>query len=180
MKHYIKRLLISTAIIFLFSNNIFSLGAGIQFGGIPGLLINQEEISLENISVNITGTFRMERLPLTLGSGLEFGKINSDSGYGMSIFADYRALDLQLKNTWSFYSGFGTSLKFLTNDFDKWTLAAGARFFAATSWLFYDGYLELYLQQNLVPTYLKVLGNSEKEADFILCLPLEAGIRFHF
>ena len=78
MKHNIKKLLISTAIIFLFSNNIFSLGAGIQFGGIPGLLINQDDISLENMTANITGTLRMERVPLTIGSGLEFGKIYSD------------------------------------------------------------------------------------------------------
>ena len=37
----------------------------------------------------------------------ESGKLFSDFNYGFSVFADYWAVDLQIKNTWSFYSGFG-------------------------------------------------------------------------
>ena len=180
MKRTIKIAGIALLLLFCFTTKIFALGAGAQIGCIPGLLINQDDISLENMTANITGSFKMERVPLTLGSGIEFGKIYSDFGYGFSLFADYRTLDLQLKNTWSFYSGFGASVKFLTDYFTNWVFATGARFFAGTSWLFYDGYLELYLQQNLVPTYVKNLKQSEQEPDFMLCLPLEAGIRFHF
>ena len=180
MKANKKIILTVFTLLFSFNTNFFALGAGAQIGCIPGLLINQDDISLENMTANITGSFKMERVPLTLGSGIEFGKIYSDFGYGFSLFADYRTLDLQLKNTWSFYSGFGASVKFLTDDFTNWVFATGARFFAGTSWLFYDGYLELYLQQNLVPTYVKNLKQSEQEPDFMLCLPLEAGIRFHF
>lgn len=172
MKRIIKILSIALFILLCFSTKIFALGAGAQIGGIPGLLINQDDISLENITANITGTFKMERVPLIIGSGLEFGKIYSDSEYGFSLFADYRTIDVQLINTWSFYSGFGASLKFLTRDFSDWSIAAGARFFAGMNWLFYDGFLELYVQQNVVPTYLN--------NDFILCLPLETGVRMHF
>ena len=180
MKRTIKIAGIALLLLFCFTTKIFALGAGAQIGCIPGLLINQDDISLENMTANITGTFKMERVPLTIGSGLEFGKIYSDSGYGFSLFADYRTIDVQLINTWNFFSGFGASIKFLTSDFSDWNIAAGARFFAGMNWLFYDGYMEIYLQQNLVPTYIKNLSQSETEPDFMLCLPFEAGIRLHF
>lgn len=172
MKHTIKLALAAFTLLFCFTTKIFALGAGAQIGGVPGLLINQDDISLENMTANVTGTLRMERVPLTIGSGLEFGKIYSDSGFGFSLFADYRTIDVQLINTWSFYSGFGATVKFLTNDFADWSIATGARFFAGMNWLFYDGYLEFYVQQNVVPTYLN--------SDFILNLPLETGVRMHF
>ena len=84
-----------------------------------------------------------------------------------SAFADYRTIDIQLVNTWSLYSGFGASAKFLTDDFKDWSLAAGARFFAGVNTLFYDGYLELYAQQNFVPTYLKSLDQADRPAAFM-------------
>ena len=180
MTRHIKQSLAASFIFFLLSFPLPALGAGIQLGGIPGLFINQDQVKIENITANLSGSFKMERLPVTLGSGVEFGKLFSDFNYGFSLFADYRAIDLQIQNTWSFYSGFGASIKVLTSDFSEWSLAAGSRFFAGCNWLFYDGYLELYLQQNIVPTYLKDLNSSETEAGFILCLPLEAGIRMHF
>ena len=172
MKHTIKLALAAFTLLFCFTTKIFALGAGAQIGGVPGLLINQDDISLENMTANVTGTLRMERVPLTIGSGLEFGKIYSDSGFGFSLFADYRTIDVQLMNTWSFYSGFGATVKFLTNDFADWSIATGARFFAGMNCFFYDGYLEFYVQQNVVPTYLN--------SDFILSLPLETGVRMHF
>ncbi len=172
MRAHKKIALAAAGLLFLFTGKIFALGAGAQIGFVPGLLINQDDISLENTTANVTGTFKLERIPLTVGSGIELGKIYSDTGYVFSLYADYRTIDVQLKNTWSFYSGFGASLKFLTADFDSWKLAAGARFFAGCNWLFYDGYLELYVQQNLVPTYF--------DKDFMLCLPLETGLRMHF
>ena len=172
MKRNIKILLTALIFVFSFSTKAFALGAGIQIGVVPGILINQDDVKLENITGNVTGTFRMERLPLTVGSGLEFGKVFSDFDYGFSLFADYRAIDFQLINTWNFYSGFGAVAKLLTSDFSDWNVAAGVRFFAGMNWLFYDGYLELYAQQNVVPTYFK--------NDFILCLPFEAGVRTHF
>ena len=168
----ITKLVLLASFLFCFTSKAFALGCGFQFGGIPGLLINQDEVKLENITVNLTGTFKMERVPLTVGSGLEYGKIFSEYNYGFSLFADYRAVDFQLKNTWNLYSGFGATVKLLTSDSDTWNLSAGARFFAGMNWLFYDGFLEYYVQQNVVPTYY--------EKDFILCLPFETGLRMHF
>ena len=66
MKHQIKNSLAAAFFFLCLTTRINALGAGAQIGGIPGLLINQNEIKLENISINLTGTFRMERFPLTV------------------------------------------------------------------------------------------------------------------
>ena len=180
MKHILKVFFTISVLLLFIPGKAFSLGAGIQIGAVPGLLINQDNVQFENLTGNITGTFKMERLPVTAGTGIELGKVFSDFNFGFSAFADYRAIDLQLINIWSLYSGFGASAKLLTDDFEDWKLAAGARFFAGMNWLFYDGYIELYAQQNIVPTYLKDLKQTDTSAAFMLCLPFEAGLRMHF
>ena len=114
----------------------------------------------------------MERIPLTVGSGIEIGNFFSEFDYGISLFSDFRAIDFQLVNTFNIYSGIGASVKFLTTDFSNWFISAGARLFAGINWFLYDGYLEFYAQQNVVPTYIK---NT-----FIMCLPFETGMRMHF
>ena len=143
-------------------------------------MINEEGVKLERLSGRLTGTIRFSRLPLAIGFGLETGKNASDFSYGFSGFADYYAIDYQIKNTWNLYSGFGAEGSLLTTNFDKWTLTAGARFFVGMNWLFYDNYLEIYCQQNLVPSYIKNLNDTASKGGFLLGLPFEAGIRMHF
>ena len=180
MNKYKKITLISLLFLFCFSSKLFAIGAGVQISGNPGLLINEEGVNLERFSGRLTGTIRFSRLPVAIGFGLETGKNSSDFSYGFSGFADYYALDYQIKNTWNFYSGFGAEGSLLTSNFDKWTVTAGARFFAGMNWLFYDNYLELYCQQNIVPAYIKNLSNPASKGGFLLGLPFEAGIRMHF
>ena len=180
MKHIFKTTLITVSILFLFTSRIFATGAGIQAGLIPGLFINETSSSVKNLTGNITGTIRMSKFPVVAGAGFEGGKLFSDFNYGFSVFADYWAVDLQIQNTWSFYSGFGFSGKLLTSDFKKWNFVAGARFFAGTNYTFYDNFLELYAQQNIVPTYIKSLTSSGNDGMFMFCFPFEAGLRMHF
>ena len=172
MKRHFKLFLITSVLLFCLSTKAYSFGAGVQVSGIPEILVNQKYLNYDKLTVNITGTFKMERLPLTVGSGVEIGNFFSDFDYGFSLFADFRAIDFQLVNTCSVYSGIGATVKLLTSDFTSWFNAAGARLFVGMSWLFYDGYLEFYAQQNAVPTYMK---NT-----FMLCLPFETGMRMHF
>ena len=176
-----KKLITIFSFIFLSSlSHIFATGAGVQLSGNPGLFINQDSIKPEQFTARATGTIKSGRLPLAFGFGLEAGKNYSEFNYGISGFVDYHALELQLKNTWNFYSGFGAEGSLLTHNFEGCTMNAGARFFAGMNWLFYDNYLELYFQQNLVPAYSKVLSDSKSQAAFIFGFPLEAGIRMHF
>lgn len=178
MKHFIKSF--SAALLFiLFTSKAFATGAGVQSGAVPGIIINQESAKLENFTGSLTGNMKFSKIPVVIGAGFEAGKLYSDFDFGLSAFADYWFLDLQLINTWSFYSGFGASGKLLTADFKDWNLEAGARFFAGMNYLFWDGYLEIYAQQTIVPTYICNL-RKPYSGSFMLCLPVEAGVRMHF
>lgn len=169
---YIKKITSITAVFIMLVSGLSATGAGIQIGGNPGIFINEDSAKLEKFSATITGTMRLSRLPLAFGFGFEAGSYFSDFSYGLTGFADYYAIDIQLKNTWSFFSGFGAQASILTSDFSDWTFIAGPRFFLGANRTFYDNYLELFAQQNIVPSF-------SKEA-FFLSLPLEAGIRMHF
>ena len=174
-----KKTSVLIMILFCLAAKLSATGAGIQAGGNPGLFINEENIKIKNLTGRLTGTIRFSRIPMTVGFGFESGKTFSDFSYGLYGFADYYAVDTQIKNTWNFYSGFGAEGSLLTPDFTNWTASAGARFFAGMNWLFYDNYIEFYIQQNAVPTLIKIL-NSDSTACFTLNLPFETGIRMHF
>ena len=181
MNHKIKNLLTAALFTLCLSSKIFATGAGIQAGGNPGLLINENNIKVDKISASLVGTMRFASIPMAVGFGFEAGKFLSDFSYGFTGFADYYAVDLQLKNTWNLYSGFGATGSLLTSNFKDWTASAGARFFIGTNLLFWDNYLELYAQQNIVPTYVRPLkADKELKGSFMLNLPLEAGVRMHF
>ena len=180
MIHPKKIIAITALFVLCTTSRIFATGAGIQISGNPGLLINEASVKLERFTGKITGTLKSGRIPLALGFGLEAGDSYSDFSYGFFGFADFYAADLQLKNTWNLYSGFGAEGSLLTKNFSKWTGSAGARFFTGMNWLFYDNYLELYCQQNIVPTIVKYLNDSNSNPDFMLCFPFEAGVRMHF
>ena len=181
MNHKIKSLLTAALFTLCLSSKIFATGAGIQAGGNPGLLINENTVKLEKFSGTLVGTMRFSSIPVAVGFGFEAGKLNSALAYGLTGFADYYAVDVQLKNTWNLYSGFGAGGSLLTPDFKDWTASAGARFFIGTNLLFWDNYLEVYAQQNIVPTYVRPLkADKEIKGSFMLGLPLEAGIRMHF
>ena len=180
MRHS-KKIIVTISLLLLSSwPLLFATGAGIQLSGKPGLLINEDSAKLEQFTGRATGTIKSCRLPLVFGFGLEAGKNYSEFNYGISGFVDYHALELQLENTWNFYSGFGAEGSLLTRNFENCTFTAGARFFAGMNWLFYDNYLEFYLQQNVVPAFSKMICDSKGKEAFILGLPFEAGIRMHF
>ena len=180
MQHTKKIATVTALFILLISTKLFATGAGIQAGIYPGLFINENSEKVEQFTGRILGTIRLSRIPMTAGFGLEAGKASSDFAYGFTGFADYYALDLQIKNTWNLYSGFGAEVSFLTTDFKDWGMTAGARFFAGMNWLFWDNYLELYIQQNINPVFSKDLKNNNSESSLKMYFPFETGLRFHF
>ena len=179
MQH--KKIITLTLLLFILITSLFATGAGIQVGGNPGLFINEENVKLEKFSGTLTGTMRFSRIPVAAGLGFEAGKFFDEFSYGLTGYADYYVLDLQLENNWNLYSGFGMSCSLLTSDFKNWTAGLGTRFFLGMNWLFYDNYLEIFAQQNIVPEWIRPLKSSDNvKAAFMLGLPLEAGIRMHF
>ena len=180
MRHHLIPKIAVIILLLSASTKLFATGAGAQLGCNPGILINDNKAGLEMFTGNVTGTVRLARFPIVAGAGLEGGKLYSDFNYGFSAFADYWLIDYQLNNTWNLFSGIGLSGKLLTKDFKDCSLAGGARIFAGVNYLLYDGYLEFYAQQNIVPTCVKNLSKSDSDPAFMLCLPLEAGLRMHF
>ena len=179
MQH--KKIITLTLLLFILITSLFATGAGIQVGGNSGLFINEENVKLEKCSGTLNGTMRFSRIPVAAGLGFEAGKFFDEFSYGLTGYADYYVLDLQLENNWNLYSGFGMSCSLLTSDFNNWTAGLGARFFLGMNWLFYDNYLEIFAQQNIVPEWIRPLKSSDNvKAAFMLGLPLEAGIRMHF
>ncbi len=175
-----KKIICTALFIFSILAKISATGAGVQAGANPGLFMNESSVKLEKITGTLTGTLKFSRIPMVVGFGFEAGKAFSEVSYGFSGFADYHAVDVQIINTWNFYSGFGAAGSLLTSDFKDWNVAAGARFFAGMNWLFWDNYLEFYIQQNVVPSYTRSLTVADSKGAFMLALPFESGIRLHF
>ncbi len=180
MNHHKKIAAISALFLLCLTTKIFATATGVQIGGNPGLYITDTNIELERLTGKFLGTAKAGRLPLTTGFGFEFGKNANEFSYGITGFADYYVIDIQLENTWNLFSGFGVEGNLLTKTLYDWTASMGARFFIGMNWIFYDNYIELYFQQNIVPTYVKELNEPGLAGDFILCLPLEVGVRMHF
>ena len=180
MNHSKKIISISILSLICITAKVSAIGAGVQLGGTPGLFINENGAKLEQFTGRLTGTFRLSRLPMSLGFGFKAGKLQSDFSYGLYGFADYYAIDTHIKNTWSFYSGFGAEASLVTTNFQNWNTSAGLRLFAGMDWLFIDNFLEVYVQQNIVPTIVKNLNNPSSKASFMICIHIETGIRMHF
>lgn len=186
MKHRTK-LKIAIAIIFLiFTSTTFATGAGVIAGVKPGFFINEDGNSSSGIMTTVSGSFHVSRIPLVVGLGVELGKpqnfnnIADQMLIGVSGFVDYWIIDYQIKNTSNFIAGFGLTLGLLTPDIKDWNLYMGARFFAGFTWLFFDNYIEVFAQQNFIPTYHKNLKTAESPYAMNLGLPFEFGVRLHF
>ena len=182
MKFSKKIFLLGSLFILSLSSKIFATGAGIQVSAKPAVLVNEKGVDFEQFTGRLIGTVKLSRIPLAAGFGFEAGKAGSAFAYGFTGFADYHAVDMQIKNTWNFYSGFGAEGSLLTSNFRNWGMAAGARFFIGMNWLFWDNYMEVYVQQTFVPTYTRSLNSSDSgsKGTFIFGFPFDAGVRFHF
>ena len=176
--HCSKKFFVLFIILSLFSFEAFSIGAGVQFSGIPAADINQDGISVNNYQTKITGTFRLFRIPAALGLGLEVGSDFNQLVLGPSAFVDYYFTDIQIENNWNFYAGAGFDAKFMfSKDYDPF-FSAGIRFIAGMDWVFFDNYLEYYVQTVASPSY--VLYSSEDKGMFRFSIPIENGVRLHF
>jgi len=173
-----KKFFLTIIITTLFSLNIFAIGAGIQVSGIPSVDIQNNDISVNNYDANLTGTFRLFRIPAAFGFGLEAGADYTQFVFGTTGFFDYIFLDNQIENNWNCYAGTGVNLKAMfTKDFDT-SLSGGLRFFSGMNWVFLDNYIEYYTQIVLIPSY--VFYTTEGKGLFRISIPVETGVRLHY
>lgn len=176
--HHSKKITLIIFSVFLLSFNAFSIGAGVQFSGIPSVDIQKDDVSINNFQAKLTGTFRLFRIPSAFGLGIEAGSDFNQFVFGPSAFFDYYFIDTQIENNWSFYAGAGTSGKLMfTTKFDP-SLTGGLRLVAGFDWVFFDNYLEYYSQIVAEPSY--VYYPSSDKGLFRIALPIETGVRLHF
>lgn len=175
--------------VFFISANVFSLGAGVQFGAGPAFsdLCNRDENRNASADFfgNVAGTIKFFRLPLVLGFGIETTTIKNDFALGFSGFADFHFLNFQIKNNWNFYGGAGISggILFCFSGEKQIFGSGGLRIFCGAEMILLDNFIELYAQITGNPIIAPNYGaNSEKSQKTAICIktPLEFGIRFHF
>ena len=181
MKLFSKKTFIAAVVFIVAEVTAFSLGAGAQFNLTPSFLINQDGAKNPKIDFSAIGTFKFDRLSAAIGAGLNAGFHNSSFTFGPSVFFDYWAINFQIENTLNFYSGVGASAALVT-DIKNWKFETGVRFFAGLNKLLIDNYIEIYVQQNIVPSYSMILGNNADfdSQSFRFNFPLEIGTRLHF
>ncbi|MBP5520769.1 MAG: hypothetical protein J6X84_09380 [Treponema sp.] len=180
MKFHTKTICTFFVVIFVFISKGFSTGAGIQAGIVPGVLINKDEVPSHKLTTVLTGTIKSGRLPLVVGFGFEAGQTLTDFSYGIKGFCDYWLIENQLQNTWNFFSGLGFSGSIQTYDFQDFNFEVSARAFVGMNWLFYDHFLEFYVQQNIAPTYIKSTNDLVQKNNYLINFPFEAGLRMHY
>ena len=180
MNSCLKKFILSISILFVLTMNSYSLGAGVQAGVSPSVDINESGLFMNNTIGNLTGTIKLFRIPAVFGFGLDAGVDNSQFIFGISGFFDYWFLDYQIKNTWNLYSGAGVSVKMLMDLDSNFILNAGPRFFAGMNWLFYDNYVEYYVQLNINPNFVMPISSDLQNGIFRLAFPVETGVRLHF
>ena len=159
----------------VFCTKLFAIGAGVQLGTGPSIynIFDKQTDSAVKIQhfENITGTIRFFRIPAVVGFGLETGVINDTFAFGVSGFADYWLLNFQIKNNWNFYGGAGISGEVLLSAKSDFLYSVGARAFCGVDAVFFDNFVEFYVQLTANPCFLP---------EFLLKIPVETGIRFHF
>ena len=176
----IKKIILTSFLIAFTAFSLNASGAGFQLGLFPSLKISEDCIQSSDFDINATGTVRCSRIPLVFGAGILAGFKDSAINAGFSAFSDWWIIDSQIENTWNIFSGFGLGTTLKSNFSDSLEINLGPRFFTGMNWLFWDNYLELYIQQNINPVFSKDLKNKNSESSLKMYFPFETGLRFHF
>ena len=170
-----KKLLSAISALFL-SVNLFALGAGVQVSCKPAFPLKENSLPF-SVGQNITGTFKTERIPAVIAVGLDFFETEKVFGFGFNATADYLVFESQLKNITNIYGGLGITGDLYYTTSSDFFYDAGMRVLIGVNFHFYDGFLELYVQQAFSPV-IQFIPDAEKS--FAFKLPLEAGFRIHF
>jgi hypothetical protein len=161
---------------FLISTSFYGLGSGVQATITPEATFSSNPFLM---SYELSGTYRFDKNPVIIGAGLN-SFFDNDFYLGASCFVDYLLINKQIHNTLNFYSGIGLKGDFSTNFKQSYFIKGGIPVLFGFSKLFYDGYLELYADQAIKPTFNYIIKPFRTSYNFSLGFPFTFGIRFHF
>lgn len=163
----VKRNFIFALCFFTFCAGIFSMGIGPQADFIAGT-DGSDVIAQAGISCSI----KNDNIPLVISVATDYD-FSADS-FNVSVNGDYWLFNPMIGNYCSFYTGPGACIggSFFAG---KAFLCAAPRAVLGFSWIFYDGFLEYFVQAAAQPEWK--LG---AETEFALKIPCNAGIRLYF
>ena len=175
-----KRKTLLLILIGLFTNKLFATGVGIQIQAISPLSFYHFSLDkISNYSMDYEflclGTMKLERYNLIFGTGMNIGKEKDTIYFGNSGYLDYLFFDNQIKNNWNFNMGTGLNYSLMFAKEYGLKSSISGRLFLGMSWILFDGYIELYLQQNIGDRiYLN------EPITNCLIFPTAIGIRWHY
>ncbi len=160
-------------IFFLIPQNVFSLGIGPQIDFAGGT-------DFENLlyEAGLSCSIKTDNVPISLGFSADWSL--SEKLFRANAVCDYWILNPQVSDYASFFAGFGgmAGVSFGGLRKNEIFFNAAPRFFFGLNWIFYDGFLEYFVQLAAMPEFS--FGNIESENRFALKFPCNAGIRFYF
>ena len=162
-----KRNLIFTIGILIFGARAFSMGIGPQIDFTTGT--DENAVILQ---AGISCSIKNDNFPLVFSVATDYDF--SENSFNASIAGDYWLFNPMIGNYCSFFAGSGACIGGSFFD-DKAFFCAAPRFVLGFSWIFYDGFLEYFVQAAVQPEW-KIGENSE----FNLKIPCNAGIRLYF
>lgn len=162
-----KRNFIFTLCFLIFGVNVFAMGIGPQIDFTTGT----DENSMI-FQAGISCSIKNDNFPLVVSVATDYDF--SENSFNAFITGDYWLFNPMLGDYCSFFAGPGTYVGGTFFD-DKAFFCAAPRFVSGFGWIFYDGFLEYFVQAAVQPEWKLGLAT-----EFNLKIPFNAGIRLYF
>lgn len=163
----VKRKFICPAIVLFFCAKVFAMGIGPQIDFTTGTDGN-DAIFQAGISCSI----KNDNFPLVISVATDYDF--SENSFNAAVTGDYWIFNPMIGSHCSFFAGTGACIGGTFFD-DKAFFCAAPRFLIGLSWIFYDGFLEYFVQTAAQPEW-----NIGCSTEFKFKVPCNAGIRLYF
>ena len=159
--------------------NLFSLGIGVSS---ETNIISPSSEENNDCYLGVSGTAKFDGQPLYYT--LYTGHVPLNPRFLLTLSADWHFFEPEIKPNWNAYFGIGlgTGLEYVGGELD---FQAGPRALCGMNWIFYDGFLEFFVQGVVQPTYRTMIWKSDKMPlknaninQYITQYPISVGIRF--
>ncbi|MDE5897939.1 MAG: hypothetical protein K2H09_01545 [Treponemataceae bacterium] len=147
-------------------------GIGPQLRIIPGISTEDGRF----LAAGAACSMKFDRIPFYIAVSTDFDFLSGS--FDVSAAADYWILNPRISDCWKWFFGVGLMAG---ASFSGSSVSVGAapRAFFGMSWIFFDGYFELYAQQGVQPEVRAVFG-QDSGMQVPIRFPSDVGVRFWF
>ena len=169
---YIRKKLVSAAVLFLFMlTGTWAIAVGAEICSNP-----KTDFSGKNTAAfEAAFIFHTDRIPVC--AEIKTGYNPFIKSFDLILAADFLPFNPSLNKNGNikFYGGFGSCAGIKISE--KILYSAGLRMTGGLSFIFYDGFLELFLQQTIQP---EIDFGTDNRCNYLLALPSAAGFRIWY